>query len=237
MTSLLGPPGPSILNYMSDIPVPGKKRKACLVYGCLGLILFTMIGLLGAYFAVRYVKKEVAGAVEKYSQPKAMPLPELTLSQEDRKALTTRVEEFGNKLRQGTAAGEELILTGDEINVLLSESPGLRPLGDQIRIRLEDSRVLGTISFPLSQFGASTLAGRYLNGEAALKLSLTNGLPKLFIEDLKVQGQALPTSVMLALRGVNLAERMVENPEFKRVTERFDSVRVTDGKLILRSKP
>lgn len=222
---------------MSDIPAPGKKRKACVIYGCLGLFLFTMVGLIGAYFAVRYVRREVAGVVEKYSQPQSMPLPELTLSAEERKALKTRVTDFGQKLRQGTAAGEELVLTGDEINVLLAESPGLRPLGDQVRVRLEDARVLGTISLPLSQFGPSKMAGRYLNGEAALNLSLTNGVPRLFIEDLKVQGQTLPAGVMLALRGVNLAERLVENPEFKKVTERFDSVRVSEGKLILKAKP
>jgi hypothetical protein len=222
---------------MSDIPKPGNKRKACLVYGCLGLFLFAMIGLVGAYFAVRYVRREVAGVVEKYSQAQSIPLPELTLSVEERKALKTRVTEFGQKLREGTAAGEELILTGDEINVLLAESPGLRPLGDQVRVRLEDTRVLGTISLPLSQFGPSKMAGRYLNGESVLNLSLSNGLPRLFIEDLKVQGQTLPAGVMLALRGVNLAERMVENPEFKKVTERFDSVRVSEGKLILKSKP
>lgn len=196
-----------------------------------------MVGLIGAYFAVRYVRREVVGVVEKYSQAQSMPLPELTLSPEERKTLKTRVADFGQKLRQGTAAGEELTLTGDEINVLLAESPGLRPLGDQVRVRLEGSRVLGTISLPLSQFGSSKIAGRYLNGEAAFNLSLTNGLPRLFIEDLKVQGQTLPAGVMLALRGVNLAERMVENPEFRKGMERFESVHVSDGKLILKSRP
>lgn len=223
---------------MSEIPPPGKKRNSCLIYGCLGLFLVAMIALIGGYFVVRAGIRKVTAMVEKYSQPQAMKLPEITLSPEERSALKTRVAEFNKRLRDPAGAGgAELGLTGEEINVLLTESSVFGPLGQSMRVRIEDSRILGTISLPLSELGPFKMSGRYLNGEAALNLSLTNGLPRLFVEDLKVQGQTLPVAVLGGLKNVNLAERAMENPEFRQGLERFDSIRVSEGRLVLKAKP
>lgn len=197
-----------------------------------------MIALIGGYFVVRAGIRKVSAMVEKYSQPQAMKLPEITLSAEDRSALKTRVVEFNKRLRDPAGAGgAELSLSGEEINVLLTESSVFGPLGQSMRVRIEDNRILSTLSLPLSELGPFKMSGRYLNGEAALNLSLTNGLPRLFVEDLKVQGQTLPVAVLGGLKNVNLAERAMENPEFRQGLERFDSIRVSDGRLVLKAKP
>lgn len=207
--------------------VPPRKSHACL-YGCLIalVVFFVMAGL--ALFGVYQL---FGGAIETYTDTEAAALPPVEVSPEHAAELESRVEDFMAAL-DGTMSMNALVLTGNDINVLIRRHPDFKELGESVYVSVEGESIKGEISLPLDVLEVPDifgLKGRYLNGSATFTVNFAAGRLSVFIEDLSVRGQSVPEQFMGALRQHNLAQGVMENPEFSEVFEHIDRIAVEDS--------
>lgn len=219
---------------MEQLDTPQKKR-GCWFYGCITLAVIALVGAILAFFAVRYGIKEVGRLKEQYTDTKPETIEKVTLPPDQMTNLLVRVSGFKDALDKQNAP-VELVLTADEINALIATDPDFKTLAGNLYIMLEGDQVKGKVSYPLPDFGPLKLKGRYLNGLANLKVSLENGQLLVKLQDVEVKGKPLPETFMQELRKENLAKDATNDPETSKAIEKFDSIRVEDGKLILKNR-
>ena len=164
-----------------------------------------------------------------------MQLPKVEMPEEQRKALKDRVEAFRKAVNAGTPI-EPLVLTSDDLNVLISENEDLK---GSIYVTVEGDEVKGKVSFPLDKLNVGMVRGRYLNGEADLKASLKDGVLIVTLDSIEVNGKKPPEEFLQGMRQQNLAKDAYKDQETANMMRKLESLEIKDGKIILkvRAKP
>ena len=101
---------------------------------------------------------------------------------------------------------------------------------------MEGDKLKAQISFPLEKLKIGMLKGRYLNGEAELKASLSEGILVVTLETLEVNGKRPPERFLSELRKQNWAKDAYNNPKNVEMIRRFESLEIKDGKIILKPR-
>ena len=236
-----------------DQPSPAydaqPRGRGCLFYGCITVVVLALllgVGLaLGALVGYRTMIKYR----DMYTALAPAPLPKLALSESEREEAVERAKEFRDAVEEEKKV-EPLTLTGDDLNALIQEEPKLK---DRVFLALDDDKIKAKVSLPLDEFwDASLVEGRYLNGEAEIKLRLRNGALKLELVSMLVKGKPLPKPVRDVLARSNIflgdedddEEDDEHGPEFDRHLKSFlrrvSSIEVKDGVMVVtprRSSP
>ncbi|HKI17629.1 MAG TPA: hypothetical protein VKA15_07100, partial [Isosphaeraceae bacterium] len=160
-------------------------------------------------------------------------LPKVEMPAEQRTSLKKRVEEFGKAVQEGKAV-EPLVLTGDDLNALIEEEPEFAELKGKVYLKIEKDELKGQVSFPLEKLGLAMLKGRYLNGEADLKASLSDGVLIVTLDSIEVNGKRVPEEAMANMRQENLAKDAYKNPKHAAILRKLESLEIKDGKIIIR---
>jgi hypothetical protein len=211
------------------------KKRGCFFYGCLTLIVVLFLGVLTAVVVAVYATKKLSAMAITYTDTAPVQLEKVEVTPAELKAIEQRVATFQQALENQSQA-QELTLSVQEINALIANAPSFKALKDKLFVSIDGNRIRGQVSWPLDDIGKFKLKGRYLNGEVAFRLSLANGRLGVYVDDLKVKGQPLPATLLTVFRGQNLAEGMQNDPETAARIQKFDSIKVEDGKLTLRNK-
>jgi len=124
-------------------------------------------------------------------------------------------------------------LTADEINAWIATSPGGQALTGKVYITIEGDQLKGQVSLPMAEVGLSIFKGRYLNGAVTFTLSFQKGVLHLTAQDITVKGKPLPTVYMQQIRQTDLAKDSANDPETKASLERFEEIKIENGKLII----
>jgi len=214
-----------------------KKSNTALTClgGCLGVtLLIVILGAVGAYVAYQYTIGQIVALTD--DAPKEIPKVEIT--EEAREDLQARLDAFEAAYEGNEDGSRTLELSADDLNtVLQSEEIAENIAIDSAFLTVEGDTVRGDISLPmddlgLDQLGIDALKGRYLNASARLSVSLANGQLYVYLRDALVKGEPLPETAMAQLQNVNLAERILqEDPEARKVVERFETIEIRDGKI------
>src|SRR4051812_13222406 len=96
----------------SYAPPPEKKQHGCFFYGCITLIVITVLAVVAGGIALYMGYRYVINTVIQYSDDKPMELPKVELPEAERKSLDERVNAFKKTLDSGEP-GEPLVLTSD----------------------------------------------------------------------------------------------------------------------------
>lgn len=205
------------------------KQRGCFFYGC--IIASVLAALLVVLVAVvGYVGYRVASQVVKdYTDTAPRELPKVELSEEQRKAVKTRYDEFQSAVQSGEPT-EPLVLSSDDLNALIEDDPDLK---GKIFVKIEDDVVKGQISIPLDKLGLPLFKGRYLNGEADIKASLSNGVLWVTLDSIEVNGKRPPEQMLQELRQQNFAKDAYKNPKYAELIRKLDSIKIKDGKIII----
>ena len=209
---------------------PPSKGRGCFFYGCITAIVLFVVGSISIYLGVRYA---IRSAIDEFTESSPITLPKVQISTADLAALEERVATFQKTLKD-KKTGEPLVLTGNEINALIAEDSAFKNLRGKLYVTIEGDQIKGKISIPLRSLGFSSLEGRYLNGSAALKASLIQGVLVVNIQSLLVKGRDLPPNVLTQIRGSNLAQQFSQDPKNSQSIANFESITVEAGKLILK---
>lgn len=203
-------------------------RRGCLFYGCLSVVVFALLLLLGTSLTFFYFKRWIWS----YTDPTPTVIEKVELPRAKMDALQRRLTDFKQALDSGQTAAE-LVLTADEINALINEQPGLR---GRLLVRIDNNRITGEGSYPLPNLGPFKLKGRYLNGTATFRITLDNGQCDVRIQDATVKSKPLPAVFMRELRRQNLAENIENDPSISTNVAKFESIQVNNGQVVLRTK-
>src|SRR5262245_964132 len=132
---------------MSNGTNPPKKR-GCIFYGCLTLAILTVLmmimGLIG-FFVVRGMYNR---AVNEYTSTTPQTFEAVTYTPAEREALEGRLKLFQQALDQGQG-GQELVLSAQDLNVLINDKPNVQDLKGKLFVLIEDDRIKGKVSIPL----------------------------------------------------------------------------------------
>jgi hypothetical protein len=217
-------------------PVPPKKR-GCFFYGCITCIILVLIAGIGLYIGVHYALKYANAMVTEYTDTSPIVLPKSDLPPDDLKQLKARVAAFNAAMDAHTNV-PPLILTGQEINALISDNPKAKEFKDKFVVALEGDEIKGQLSLPLDgipQLQIFNVKGRYLNGSGTFKASITNGLLSVTVQSLEVKGKPLPAKFLAGLQQQNLAQSINDQTN-NTAFENYESVVVKDGTLIVKPK-
>ena len=211
----------------------GKKWLFGCGCGCLGLILILSIG---GYFAYIKIQEVAATAIAEYTATEsvAVAIPQLSQDQIDQS-----VEKF-SAFQAGLADGTEpvtLVLSGQDINALIQSHPTFKPLADRASVTVEEDRLRSQVSLSLEEldipipFIAEAVKGKYFNGIATFSVGMTAGRPALYIEGLEVNDAAIPAEFMSEISKQNFLEDAGKDPEFAKLIEMIEDIRIENGEL------
>jgi hypothetical protein len=207
---------------------PPKKPRGCFFYGCIfaavgmGLALLVFVALIGTtlYFFNQ--------AVNEYTSVTPAEIPQVTLSEDQKKELKDRWNAFKKAVEDDQEA--EIVLTADDINALIEEEPELK---GKVYIKLKGDEAIGEVSIPLNIPGKGK---RYINGTGTITAELSNGNLDVRIHELEVNGKKLPPEVKAQLGGENIAKDFTRNPENAKLIRKFESIKLKDSLVYIKAK-
>jgi hypothetical protein len=219
--------------FSPEPPQALPRQRGCFFYGCIiALVLALLMAILAAvagYFAYRALNQ----LVDQYTSTEPRKLPKVEMPPEQVKTLKERVESFRTAVEARTPT-EPLVLTSDDLNALIEDNPELKGL---IYVKIEKDQVKGQVSLPLDKLNFGMVRGRYLNGEADFKASLSDGVLIVTIESVEVNGQKIPEQFITELRKQNLAKDAYKDEKTAEMIRKLESLEVKDDKIILKVRP
>lgn len=218
---------------------PDRPRRGCFFYGCLGVLIAGVVGVILLAMLSFTVYRVGSQLVAEYTATAPEPVPVVELPTERVEAIEARVEAFQDDARAGRAA--TIRLTPEEINGLIAADPNLR---GRVAIDIVDDQIEGRISLPLESLGLPSviyggLKGRFLNGDARFTPVLKpDGGVTVRIDALSVKGVPAPRELLDRLNEgeieIHFDQDEPRRGEFFRRVERIE---VEDGALVLTSRP
>lgn len=218
------------------------RRRGCLFYGCVAAAVLAVLTMIGLALAAWVSYRTIVRYRDMYTSAAPAKLPELSTSKAERQRAVARVEAFRVAV-EGGKASEPLVLSGDDLNALIRESPKLR---DRVFLSIIDDRIKAELSVPLFELQDFSLTrGRYLNGEAEVKVELEDGRLTLEILSMRAEGKELPSMICDLLTHSDFVvdaddedhDDTEEERRFKRFLTRLESLEVEDGKIVVTPRP
>lgn len=216
-------------------PESAPQGRGCLFYGIIAALVLLVLTVVGLFLSYRFVKNSVNAMVQTYTQTNAAPIAVVDLPPERLEDIQSRIKRFREALDKQEGPGE-LSLSAEEINGLIAGDPNARELKNRLFVRIEEDRISGDVSIPLPDLGPLKLQGRYLNGQATFRVTLTNQNLKVYMDNVEVNGKPLPAVLQKELVKKNLADEMRQDPEMQAFLKKMETIRIQDDRLILRTK-
>ena len=213
----------------NQVPEPPRKQRGCFFYGCITAGILLVLGTIGTALVGYMGYRWYMNLVENYTDTQPRALPKVEATPEQQKEVDGRVQTFNDKVEKGEAA-EPLILTAQDLNMIIASDPRLR---NRVYITIKEGKISGEISVPLDELQIPGAKGRYLNGKTTLQVALDEGQLYVTLDELEVRGQTVPKEVMAQLRAKNLAEEFNKDPKNTEKLRKYKSVVVQDDKIII----
>jgi len=203
--------------------------------GCLLAVVACVALLIAAGFGV---KRWVESTVSTYTATAAVPVQAPVASPSDIEAAKTKFDAFAQGMNQG-GTPVPLRLTGEELNLLLWNHPAFSAVSGKANASIEGDQLHSQVSIGFNDLNlpegyvADLLKDKYLNGDVTLKLGMAVGRPFLYLENLSVNGTAVPEMFMAEMRRQNLLEEAMKNPDAAKLFDRIEDLRIENGELIV----
>jgi hypothetical protein len=205
------------------------KKRGCLFYGCLAVIIFSLAASLLAYLGYRSLRNSLA----RFLDTTPVPIETVEISPAERDGLQQRLAAFKEAM-DGQKIPRELTLTARDLNALIADQ--VPEWKGKVFAMIDNGRIKGRISLPLENFGPFKLKGKYLNGAATFKASLEAGTLNVTIEQVEVKGQPLPAWILSKVRAQNLAQGLPSDPGRAQTIQKLESLRVVNDVVVLKNR-
>jgi hypothetical protein len=216
---------------LPNFDLMSDKRSGCrgcfVWFLCLAGVMVVVMGI-AAYFGWR----QLVAFREQFTDTKPLALPRVSPSQQELAAIHKRVDQFLDDARAGHT-NAQLSLSGSDLNALLSASV----FSNRVFVTLTNDALLARFSVPLDELGWRFLHGRYLNGSGTLNVGCVSGVLSVTVQQLSVNGLALPEHYQNAIRGRNFAEGIATNIVTRESLDHIRQVVIRGERLVLESVP
>lgn len=206
---------------------PASSRRfpgGCLLGGCLAVMALMIAGGVGTGVGFYWLYK---GQLAKYTSEEAKVLPTVEMSPEELAAIEERIETFQDDLDEGETP-EQLVLTADDINGLISGNEDLR---GKVFVRIEEGVITAEVSIPTDSLPGGK--GRFFNGSVTAEVELKGGVLVVTVAEAEVNGNPVPEPIMQGLRQENLAKDLHKDPEVADSLARFETIIVEGDRIVL----
>ena len=242
----------------ADATGSNKGPWGCILWGCLGVAVFSIFGmLLAGFFTYRFL----TGQVEKYTDLEAAEIPVVEYDDEALEKLNQRLEQFQTQVRgpdaedsksdadsgdteesgasdeavESTLPSEpiqELRLSAEEINALIGANEQLK---GKVYVRIEDGQLSGQVSIPTDMIPGGK--GRFFNADADFSVSMENGVLVVRLTGARVKGEPIPDEVMEGFSQQNLAKDAYNDAENAELLRKIESIQVVEDSILLKLRP
>lgn len=171
--------------------------------------------------------------IKTYTSTQAKEVPTVEATDERYDELRERWEAYA-LLYLRPQERPEFEMTTDELNVFLSR---FGPLRKRAHVEVRADRLRVRFCAPLGASGNPSLAGRYLNGVADVKMTLAKGRVSVRLLSLEANGKPIPGWILRRMQRMNWGEQLNHRPEFDLVVRGLETIEFRDGTVILRPKP
>jgi hypothetical protein len=189
------------------------------------------------FLAYRFGMSKLNSVLDQYTETQPVVLPVTKLPDAQMAELKKRIKGFQDSI-QGHVNEGTLTLTGEELNALICDSDNPLFGRGHVYVTLESNEIKGQISVPadsILKLPMLKTQGRYINGSAAFKTSITNGQLYVYIDSLMVRNKPVDESFTTGLKVQNLADGFNRSTN-SMVLSNYDSLVIKDDKLIIKSK-
>jgi hypothetical protein len=221
----------------SPQPPQPSKQRGCFFYGCITCLILFLVVAVGLFFGARYALGRLNRWVAQYSETNSMSMPAVQLPAQEMQGVLDRVAAFSDAI-EAHSNTPPLILTGPQVNALLSTRPELAAFKGKYFVSFDGDQAKAQISLPLEMLPKLPMvetAGRYLNGSGAFHVAISNEMLYVFLTSLEVKGRPAPANILAALQRDNLAENANKGSNAA-VFKQIESLQVTNGTLIIQAK-
>lgn len=224
--------------------VPQKSGKGCFFWGCMTLIVLTIVSVLGIWLILMGVRKQVDSFIA--DEPVDIQIYQPT--GEEVQLAKSKLADLQKAVDEGQAT--TVSLTADDLNTLVATEKDLQDLKGKLFFKIDEQDLLGAqASIPLSMLAQVPLInlltdweGKHLNGDVDLKINTANDQVQVYIQDIQVKGEPLSEDVMREIRNKDLLNelRTQQDPQaqqnLRKFEETVESIDVRDGQLIIRTR-
>lgn len=210
----------------TQVAAATPKKRGCLFYGCLTVLVLACLSALGIYFGIEYLFSNV---IQRYTSTTQLTLPTSHYNPADYPALKARLKEFTTGVSTGTGP-KELSLTQDEINAIISSEPDLKEIKNMLFVQIQGDQLGGKISIPFDGLG---FPGRFLTGEAKFKVALENGMAEVQLNSLVINGAELSQTILDQLNKTDIIGQIYKERENREAIKKLESISTKDGRLII----
>lgn len=197
------------------------------------LLALGLIVLGGGFFAMRLASDKI---ITQVAQPAPVLLPTLALTPEQTQDAQARIRDFIQAVEKDKP-GAVLVLSGQELQALLSAQPGedWKPFQDKVFLSIQQDHIRCDVSFPVPRILFKEYPGKYINGHLVAKFRNTpDGAVQVYAESGKLGDLDVPQD-MLQSGGLNLMELSGGGKKGFEVLERFvrkvSKVEISGGTL------
>jgi len=234
---LYSAPSPQQGGYQT---VPPPRRSGCgWGAGCgIGCLLAVVACVVIVIVAVVGMMKWVESTVNTYTASAAVPVKAPVAPPAQIDAATEKFNAFAVGMNGG-GQPVPLRLTGEELNLLLWNHPAFEAAAGKANVAIEGDQLRSQVSISFNDLnlpeGIATdlLKDKYFNGDVSLKLGMAAGRPSLYLENLSVNGTAIPEMFMSEMRNQNLLEEAMKNPDAAKLFEGIEEIRIENGELLI----
>jgi hypothetical protein len=216
--------------FTPEPPVAAPRQRGCFFYGCIIASVLALLVAIMVAVAIYVGYQFLNRLVDQYTATAPRELPKVEIPPEKRQALKDRVEAFRKAVDAGTPI-EPLELTSDDLNALIEEEPDFK---GTVYVKIDGGQIKGQVSIPLEKLGLGMVKGRYFNGEADFKASLSDGILIVTLESIEVNGEKVPDQYMTDIRKQNWAKDFYKDAKNAERLRNVESLEVKDGKIILK---
>ncbi len=236
-TQDFGASGPAQFDQEGPIALEPRQGHGCWFYGCITALGLLGLTVLGVYLGYRYVAGKIRQEVETYTDAAPKPLPVVEVPEDRRREILQRAEDFERAVttfpeakdaRFLTDEQRTLVLTEDELNVLLEQTPDLK---GKFHVTIADDQIQAQVSLPLNDLPG--LRGRYFNGEAHVFVWVDGGRPVVQFRNTRINGNRLAKPVRALIERLNLASGESDGAPPKPLAHPLEKIEVKDDTLII----
>jgi len=212
-------------------PRPAKRsRRGCLLSGCLTLFVIALLVPTALYF---YAKNRVSRFIDEYTATAGIPFPELALSARETARLEERLARFQADLDAGNQP-DPFTLSADDLNALIARQAWLY---NKVRVSFSNDIAKVHISMPLQGLPIpifqERLRGRYINGEAGMHVSVTNGAIHLQILSVNLNAKTPPEDLKQRVHEAFANSTIVTEKRTRTIVSRLQAIILTNGSMTL----
>ncbi len=216
--------------------IPAKEVKSGGMGKCCGIGCFIVLLVIGGLCAGAFYWAK--NTITDLTEEKAVPIEAPQSTPQQVSDVFTRFDSFRDAMASGKPSGP-LLLSDQDINLLMYHHSNFEAISGKSQVKIEDDQLSAKISLKLDEFPeliavpvlGGMLKGRYVNGDAAVSLSLQAGKPAVFLEGLSVNGMTIPPEIIKDLKKENLLKNLGEDENFSKIFEKIEEIKIEGNNL------